>query len=65
MTQYNTLNLKLFNSQYNKLKSGIKNDTQEIFHHILSAMMILIFHREKNQSGQKFSEIQHIFSLWA
>ena len=65
MTQYNTLNLKLFNSQYNKLKSGIKNDTQKIFHHILSAMMILIFHMEKNQSEQKFSEIQHIFSLWA
>ena len=25
MTQYNTLNVKLSNSQFNKLKSGIKN----------------------------------------
>ena len=25
MTQYNTLNVKLFNLQINKLKSGIKN----------------------------------------
>ena len=28
MTQYNTLNVKLFNSQLNKLKSGIKNCSQ-------------------------------------
>ena len=28
MTQYNTLNLKLSNSQLNKLKSGIKNVTE-------------------------------------
>ena len=28
MTQYNTLNVKLSNSQLNKLKSGITNDTQ-------------------------------------
>ena len=28
MTQYNTLNVKLSNSQLNKLKSGIKNITQ-------------------------------------
>ena len=28
MTQYNTLNMKLFNSQLNKLKSGIKNGTE-------------------------------------
>ena len=27
MTQYNTLNVKLSNSQINKLKSGIKNGT--------------------------------------
>ena len=25
MTQYNTLNIKLLNSQLNKVKSGIKN----------------------------------------
>ena len=28
MTQYNTFNEKLFNSQLGKLKSGIKNDTE-------------------------------------
>ena len=28
MTQHNILNLKLSNSQLNKLKSGIKNDTK-------------------------------------
>ena len=28
MTQYNTLNVRLSNSQINKLKSGIKNDTE-------------------------------------
>ena len=28
MTQYNTLNVKLSDSQLNKLKSGIKNGTE-------------------------------------
>ena len=28
MTQYNTLNVKLSNTQLNKLKSGIKNGTK-------------------------------------
>ena len=28
MTQYNTLNTKLSNSQLNKLKSGIENGTE-------------------------------------
>ena len=28
MTQYNTLNVKLPNSQFNELKLGIKNDTK-------------------------------------
>ena len=28
MTQYNTLNVKMFNSQLNELKSGIKNGTE-------------------------------------
>ena len=28
MTHYNTLNVKLSNSQLNKSKSGIKNDTE-------------------------------------
>ena len=28
MTQYNTLNVKLSNSQLNRLKSGIKNESE-------------------------------------
>ena len=28
MIQYNTLNVKLSNSQFNKLRSGIKNGTE-------------------------------------
>ena len=31
MTQYNTLNVKLLNSQLNKLKSGINNGTKITF----------------------------------
>ena len=31
MTQYNSLNVKLSNSQPNKLKSAIKNETEEVF----------------------------------
>ena len=30
MTQYNSLNVKLSNSQINKLKSGIKNETEVV-----------------------------------
>ena len=32
MTQYNNLNVKLSNSQLNKLKFGIKNDTEVTLH---------------------------------
>ena len=31
MTQYNTLNLKLPNSQFNKLKSGMRNGAEVTF----------------------------------
>ena len=31
MTQYNSLNVKLSNSQLNKLKSAIKNETEVVF----------------------------------
>ena len=30
MTQYNSLNIKLLNSQLNKLKSAIKNETEKV-----------------------------------
>ena len=39
MTQYNTLNVKLSNSELNKLKSGIKNRT-EINSNLLSNMIM-------------------------
>ena len=38
MTQYNTLNIRLFNSQLNKLKSAIRNGTEVILN--LSSNMI-------------------------
>ena len=43
MTQYNSLNVKLSNSQLNKLKSSIKNETE--YHQTWSViqMIILIF----------------------
>ena len=40
MIQYNTLNLKLSNSQINKLKSGIKNGTEVTLK--LSQMLLVI-----------------------
>ena len=30
MTQYSALNVKLSNSQFNKFKSGIKNETEVV-----------------------------------
>ena len=38
MTQYNSLNVKLSNSQLNKLKSAIKNETEVILR-LLSNMI--------------------------
>ena len=38
MTQYNSLNVKLSSSQLNKLKSTIKNESEEVFR--LSSNMI-------------------------
>ena len=38
MTQYNSLNVKLSNSQLNKLKSAIKNETEVVLR--LSCNMI-------------------------
>ena len=39
MTQYNSLNVKLSNSQLSKLKSGIKNETDVV----LRLVIVLIF----------------------
>ena len=38
MTQYNSLNMKLSNSQLNKLKSGIKNEPEVVLR--LSSNMV-------------------------
>ena len=46
MTQYNTLNVKLSNSQLSKLKSGIKNVTEVTLN--LSSDLIENFNDETN-----------------
>ena len=46
MTQNNTLNLKLFNSQFNKLKSGIKNSSEASLN--ISSNFIADFNDENN-----------------
>ena len=35
MTQYNNLNVKLSNSQLNKLKSAVKNESDVVFKNII------------------------------
>ena len=50
MTQYNNLNIKLSNSQLNKLKSAIKNETKLVLR--LSSNMI--GDNEKNFSHKLF-----------
>ena len=46
MTQYDTLNVKLSNSQLNKLKSGIKNGTEVTLN--LSSNLIGNYNDETN-----------------
>ena len=46
MTQYNSLNVKLSNSQLNKLKSAIKNETEVVLR--LSSNMTSNFNDETN-----------------
>ena len=43
MTQYNSLNVKLSNSQLNKLKSKIKNETAVVYDQIWLVIMRKIF----------------------
>ena len=47
MTQYNSLNVKLSNSQLNKLKSTIKNETEEVFIKLLLTNNQLILSYQK------------------
>ena len=46
MTQYNTLNVKLFNSKLNEFKSGIKNRTEVTLN--LSSNLIRNYNDETN-----------------
>ena len=46
MTQYNNLNVKLSNSQLNKLKSAIKNETEVVLR--LSSNVIVYSNDETN-----------------
>ena len=43
MTQYNTLNIKLSNSQLSKLTSGVKNGTEVTlkFHQMLMVILMM------------------------
>ena len=66
MTQYNSLNVKLSNSQLNELKSAIKNETEVILR--LSPNMIGGFNDEDNfphkllLTDRQVSDIRKAFS---
>ena len=51
MTQYNTLNVKLFNPQLNTLKSGIKNGTE------------VVLNRSSNLIGSSNDETKFLHKL--
>ena len=51
MTHYNCLNVKLSNSQLNKLKFGIKNETQ------------IVLRLSSNMIGHKENNFPHILLL--
>ena len=42
MTQYNTLNVKLSNSQLNKLKTGIENGTEVTFIKFHQMLLVIL-----------------------
>ena len=71
MTQYNSLNVKLSNSQLNKLKSAIKNETEVVSR--LSSNMIgnnetnfplelLLTDRQVSSRPKSFANLQLILS---
>ena len=67
MTHYNTLNVKLSNSQINKLKSGIKNETEVTLN--LSSNLIgnsndeIIFHINYYQLIPKFQGFKKLLQM--
>ena len=64
MTQYNSLNVKLSNSQLNKLKSAIKNETEVVLR--LSSNMIgnneTNFRHELLLTDRQFSNLRKSFT---
>ena len=64
MTQYNGLNVKLSNSQLNKLKSAIKNETEVVLR--LSSNMIgnneINFAHELLLTGRQVSSLRKSFA---
>ena len=74
MTQYNSLNVKLSNSQLNKLKSSIKNETDVVLR-ISSNMVgdsndntnfpheLLLTNRQVGNNGDKLLLIIHQLAL--
>ena len=64
MTQYNSLNIKLSNSQLNKFKSAIKNETEVVLR--LSSNMIggdeTIFPHQLLLTNRQFANICKAFS---
>ena len=61
MTQYNSLNVKLSNSQLNKLKSAIKNETEVVLR--LSSNMIGYFDDETNFSHKLLLTNRQVVNL--
>ena len=61
MTQYNSLNIKLLNSQLNKLKSAIKNETEKVLR--LSSNMVGNSDDETNFPHNLLSTNRQVASL--
>ena len=61
MTQYNRLNVKLSNSQFNKLKSAIKNETEVVIR--LSPNMIVDSNDEDNFPHELLLTDRQVFSI--
>ena len=61
MTQYNILKVKLSNSQFNKLKSAIKNETEVVLK--LSSNMVGNSDDETNFSHKLLLTNRHVANL--
>ena len=61
MTQYNSLNVRLSNSQHNKLKSTIKDESELVLR--LTSNMISNSNDETNFTHKALSTDRHVSSL--